>query len=183
MNNFEGLGLSQPTLDAIAALGFETPTQIQQEAIPKLLKNKKDFIGLAQTGTGKTAAFGLPLLDLVDAHSNFTQALVMAPTRELCVQITEQMKTFARFHKGVRTLAVYGGSDIRRQITALKKGVHIIIATPGRLKDLINRKAADLTNIDYVVLDEADEMLNMGCLLYTSPSPRDATLSRMPSSA
>ena len=162
MNKFEGLGLSQPTLDAILALGFETPTQIQQEAIPKLLKNNQDFIGLAQTGTGKTAAFGLPLMDLVDANVKHTQALIMAPTRELCVQITAQIESFAKFQKGLKTLAVYGGADIRRQMTALKKGVHVIIATPGRLKDLLKRKAANLSKIDYVVLDEADEMLNMG---------------------
>ena len=162
MNQFERLGLSQPTLDAIAALGFEEPSLIQKEAIPCLLENKKDLIGLAQTGTGKTAAFGFPLLELVDGKSSKTQALIMAPTRELCVQINEQIQFFAKFHKGIKTLAVYGGSDIRRQIMALKKGVQIVIATPGRLKDLLKRKVADLSEIDYVILDEADEMLNMG---------------------
>jgi len=162
MNKFEGLGLSQPTVKAVAALGFEEPTQIQEKAIPLLLENKKDFIGLAQTGTGKTAAFGLPLMDLVDTNSPNVQALILAPTRELCMQISKQIEAFAKFDKKLKTLAVYGGADIVRQIKALRKGVHIIAATPGRLRDLIKRKAANLEDIQFMVLDEADEMLNMG---------------------
>ena len=162
MNKFEGLGLSQPTVKAVAALGFEEPTLIQEKAIPLLLENKKDFIGLAQTGTGKTAAFGLPLMDLVDTNSPNVQALILAPTRELCMQISKQIEAFAKFDKKLKTLAVYGGADIVRQIKTLKKGVHIIAATPGRLRDLIKRKAANLEDIQFMVLDEADEMLNMG---------------------
>ncbi len=162
MNKFEGLGLSQPTVKAVAALGFEEPTLIQEKAIPLLLENKKDFIGLAQTGTGKTAAFGLPLMDLVDTDSPNVQALILAPTRELCMQISKQIEAFAKFDKKLKTLAVYGGADIVRQIKTLKKGVHIIAATPGRLRDLIKRRAANLEDIQFMVLDEADEMLNMG---------------------
>lgn len=162
MNEFEKLGLSQPLLDAIAALGFVDPTPIQQKAIPHLLENNSDLVGLAQTGTGKTAAFGLPLLDLVDIKKVHTQALILAPTRELCVQIGKELQLFAKEMKGLRILSVYGGTDISRQIREVKKGVHIITATPGRLRDLIKRKAVDIRNINHVVLDEADEMLNMG---------------------
>ncbi len=162
MSKFQRLGLSQPTLKAVEALGFEEPTLIQEKAIPLLLENSKDFIGLAQTGTGKTAAFGLPLMDLVDPKSVNPQALILAPTRELCVQITNQLMEFSKFDKGVRIVAVYGGADIRRQITTIKKGVQIIAATPGRLRDLIRRKAVNLAQIQFLVLDEADEMLNMG---------------------
>ena len=152
----------RPTLKAIEALGFEEPTQIQEKAIPLLLENTKDFIGLAQTGTGKTAAFGLPLMDLIDPMKLEVQALILAPTRELCVQITQQIKAFSKFDKELRSVAVYGGADIKRQIVTLKRGVHLIAATPGRLRDLIKRKAANLEKIQFLVLDEADEMLNMG---------------------
>ncbi len=162
MQEFSSLGLSQPTLDAIEELGFETPTSIQAGAIPKLLNSESDFIGLAQTGTGKTAAFGLPLMELVDAELPYPQGLVLAPTRELCVQISAQLESFAKYQKKTKILAVYGGTDIGRQIRQLKKGVHILVATPGRLRDLLERKAADISKISYLVLDEADEMLNMG---------------------
>ena len=162
LSTFSDLGLSAPLLDAITSLGFETPTEIQEKAIPHLLGGDADFIGLAQTGTGKTAAFGLPLLDLLDPEADFTQAIVLAPTRELGQQIAEQLALFSGKQKGIRTLAVYGGANIVTQIKALKKTRHVVIATPGRLIDLVNRKAVNLEQVRYVVLDEADEMLNMG---------------------
>ncbi|NNM16366.1 MAG: DEAD/DEAH box helicase [Bacteroidia bacterium] len=143
-------------------LGFETPSEIQQKAIPELLEKDTDFIGLAQTGTGKTAAFGLPLLEKIDPADNHTQALILAPTRELGKQIAEQLEIFSKYQDKVNVLAVYGGAAIVNQIKALKKTQHIIIATPGRLIDLIKRKAVNLNRLDYLVLDEADEMLNMG---------------------
>lgn len=162
MNEFETLGLSQPVVDAVAALGFSEPTPIQSKAIPRLLEGDTDMVGLAQTGTGKTAAFGLPLVDLVEVEEPFTQGLVLAPTRELCVQIAKDMDTFAKFKKRLSIKAVYGGTDIGRQIREVKKGAHILVATPGRLRDLMRRKAVRLGELKYVVLDEADEMLNMG---------------------
>jgi ATP-dependent RNA helicase DeaD len=162
LSTFSDLGLSAPLLDAITSLGFETPTEIQEKAIPHLLGGHADFIGLAQTGTGKTAAFGLPLLDLLDPEADFTQAIVLAPTRELGQQIAEQLALFSKKQKSIRTLAVYGGANIAMQIKALKKTRHVVIATPGRLIDLVKRKAIHLEQVRYVVLDEADEMLNMG---------------------
>ncbi|HAP01139.1 MAG TPA: ATP-dependent RNA helicase [Bacteroidetes bacterium] len=159
---FRELGLNDNLIQAIEALGFETPTPIQEKAIPVLLSGTKDFIGLAQTGTGKTAAFGLPLLQLIDASQKTAQALVVCPTRELCMQIVEDMRDFKKFSPGIYTVAVYGGSSISDQIKQIKKGVQIVVATPGRLIDLIERKALNLSQIKYVVLDEADEMLNMG---------------------
>ncbi len=162
MENFTELGLSKSLVDTINKMGFVTPTPIQAMAIPKLLEETGDIVGLAQTGTGKTAAFGLPIIDLVDTNSKQTQALVMAPTRELCIQITKELTQFGSHIKKLKILAVYGGAEIRTQIKALRKGVQIIIATPGRLRDLIKRKEVDIQEIDYVVLDEADEMLNMG---------------------
>lgn len=182
MQEFTSLGLSQPSLDAIEELGFETPTSIQAGAIPKLLNSESDFIGLAQTGTGKTAAFGLPLMELVDAELPHTQALVLAPTRELCLQISNQLESFGKYRKKTSLLAVYGGTDIGRQIRQLRKGVHILVATPGRLRDLLERKAADISRIQYLVLDEADEMLNMGFraeideILENAPSERTTWL-------
>ncbi len=149
-------------VQAVTALGFETPTPIQEQAIPILLSGTTDFVGLAQTGTGKTAAFGLPLLNLISRAERHPQALIVCPTRELCLQITNDLGTFTKFTKGVFTEAVYGGASITMQIRNLKKGVQIVIATPGRLIDLIERKAIDLQKVKYVVLDEADEMLNMG---------------------
>ena len=162
MQTFAALGLNDQLLSAIAELGFENPTPIQEQAIPVLLSGTTDFVGLAQTGTGKTAAFGLPLLQLINRAERHPQALIICPTRELCLQITNDLTTFATHAKGMATEAVYGGASITMQIRNLKKGVHIVVATPGRLIDLIERKAIDLQKVKYVVLDEADEMLNMG---------------------
>jgi ATP-dependent RNA helicase DeaD len=162
MNTFEALGLKQPILDSIAELGFTTPTPIQEQAIPVLISGTTDFIGLAQTGTGKTAAFGLPLLHLMESADRYPQALVVCPTRELCLQITNDLQVYKKHLKGIYTEAVYGGASITMQIRNLRQGVQIVVATPGRLIDLIERKAIDLQKVKYVVLDEADEMLNMG---------------------
>ena len=160
--SFEALGLNDKILTAITDLGFTEPTPIQQQAIPVLLSGTTDFVGLAQTGTGKTAAFGLPLLQLIEPENKFPQALIVCPTRELCLQITNDLISFSKHSKGISSEAVYGGASIMMQIRNLKKGVQIVIATPGRLIDLIERKAIDLQKVKYVVLDEADEMLNMG---------------------
>ena len=162
MNAFEALGLNEHLVQAITDLGFETPTSIQEKAIPVLLSGTTDFIGLAQTGTGKTAAFGFPLLQLIDPEQRHPQALIVCPTRELCLQITNDLDTYKKHSRGIFTEAVYGGASIMMQIRNLKKGVQIVVATPGRLIDLIERKAIDLQKVKYVVLDEADEMLNMG---------------------
>lgn len=159
---FEGLGLNARLVQATDALGFKHPTPIQEQAIPVLLGGTKDLVGLAQTGTGKTAAFGLPLLQLVDAGQRHPQALVVCPTRELCIQIVNEIEQFKKFMPGMHVVAVYGGASIGLQIRDIRRGVQIVVATPGRLIDLIERKAIDLGQIRYVVLDEADEMLNMG---------------------
>jgi ATP-dependent RNA helicase DeaD len=159
---FHELGLKPELLQAVEALGFTEATPIQEKAIPVLVSGTKDFIGLAQTGTGKTAAFGLPLLQLIDTSNKIPQALVVCPTRELCMQIVKDFVNFKRELPDVFVAAVYGGTSISMQIRDLKKGVQIVVATPGRLIDLIERNAIDLNNINYVVLDEADEMLNMG---------------------
>lgn len=162
MNLFQSLGLNESLASAVAELGFETPTPIQTEAIPVLLKENTDLVGLAQTGTGKTAAFGLPLLQLVDSSTKHTQGLVLAPTRELCMQITQDLKRYSKNLRGISVVPVYGGASIRDQIRDIKSGATIVVATPGRLMDMMDRKAVDLSKISYVVLDEADEMLNMG---------------------
>jgi len=162
MNTFEALGIKPEILQSIADLGFTNPTPIQEQAIPILLSGTTDFVGLAQTGTGKTAAFGLPLLQLINAGEKFPQALIVCPTRELCLQITNDLLSYKKYLKGVNTEAVYGGASITMQIRNLRQGVQIVVATPGRLIDLIERKAIDLQKVKYVVLDEADEMLNMG---------------------
>ncbi|TWI84906.1 ATP-dependent RNA helicase DeaD [Lacibacter cauensis] len=162
MNTFEALGLDERLMSAVTELGFTNPTPIQEKAIPVLLSGTKDFIGLAQTGTGKTAAFGLPLLQLLDTSKKYPQALVVCPTRELCLQIVTELERFKKNVKGMNVVAVYGGTSIGMQIRDIKRGVQIVVATPGRLIDLIERKAIDLGEIEYVVLDEADEMLNMG---------------------
>ena len=162
MTKFTDLGLSQESLKALEDLGFEKPSDIQSEAIPILMSGDHDFIGLAQTGTGKTAAFGLPLLEKIDPNNPKTQALVLAPTRELGQQIAEQLVKFSKYRKKVSMLAVYGGAPIMNQIKALRSPQHIIIATPGRLIDLIKRKSVKLEKLEYLVLDEADEMLQMG---------------------
>ncbi len=162
MTTFKQLGLSESILKVLTELGFESPTAIQEEAIPQLLSGFQDMIGLAQTGTGKTAAFGLPLLDKINPSDPATQGLILAPTRELGKQIAEQLAIFSKYMDKVNVLAVYGGAPIMNQIKALRKPQQIIIATPGRLIDLINRKAVKLGELKYLVLDEADEMLNMG---------------------
>lgn len=159
---FASLGLNENLVEAVSALGFTKPTAIQEKGIPVLLSGVKDFIGLAQTGTGKTAAFGLPLLQLIDVDNRKPQALVVCPTRELCVQITNELELFKKKSPGIFVTAVYGGTSISNQIRDLRRGVQIVVATPGRLIDLIERKAINLEEISYVVLDEADEMLNMG---------------------
>jgi ATP-dependent RNA helicase DeaD len=158
---FEELGLKSGVLKSLTEMGFETPTPIQTEAIPHLMKEESDFVGLAQTGTGKTAAFGLPLVSKVEEGRKIPQGLVICPTRELCLQITKDLQNFSK-HLNVSVVAVYGGTDIRRQMTDIKNGATIVVATPGRLVDLANRKALRLEEIEWVVLDEADEMLNMG---------------------
>jgi ATP-dependent RNA helicase DeaD len=162
MHTFETLGLSAHLVKSVTQLGFTTPTPIQEKAIPVLLQGTKDFIGLAQTGTGKTAAFGLPLLQLVDPQVKHPSALIICPTRELCLQITGDLKKFQQGNETVQVTAVYGGASIVIQIKELKRGTQVVVATPGRLIDLIERRAINLENIEYVVLDEADEMLNMG---------------------
>jgi len=159
---FEDLGLEMELMQAVSSMGFTEPTPIQEQSIPILLQGEKDFLGLAQTGTGKTAAFGLPLLQLVDSNEKLPQALVVCPTRELCMQITHEMDLFKQHKKGLTVTPVYGGTSITGQIRELRRGTQIVVATPGRLIDLIERKAIDLNQIKYVVLDEADEMLNMG---------------------
>lgn len=162
MNKFQELGIEEGLLQSIQTLGFTQPTPIQEKAIPVLLQGTKDFIGLAQTGTGKTAAFGLPLLQLINKEDRFPQALIVCPTRELCLQITSDLEKFKSKKNNIAVTAVYGGTSITMQIRDLKRGTHIVVATPGRLIDLIERKAINLDKIHYVVLDEADEMLNMG---------------------
>ncbi|MFY8128984.1 MAG: DEAD/DEAH box helicase [Chitinophagaceae bacterium] len=162
MITFSELGLDERLVQATEALGYVNPTPIQEKSIPVLISGTKDMIGLAQTGTGKTAAFGLPLLHLVNEKDKFAQALVVCPTRELCLQIVKEMDLFKQFIPQMQIVAVYGGSSIGLQIRDLKRGVQIVVATPGRLIDLIERKAINLEQIKFVVLDEADEMLNMG---------------------
>jgi len=162
MITFSALGLDEKLVKATDALGFEHATPIQEKSIPVLLSGTKDMIGLAQTGTGKTAAFGLPLLQLVQVTEKYPQALIVCPTRELCLQIVNEIEQFKKFISGMHVVAVYGGASIGMQIRELKRGVQIVVATPGRLIDLIERKAINLEQIKYVVLDEADEMLNMG---------------------
>jgi ATP-dependent RNA helicase DeaD len=162
MMTFEGLGIDARLIQATDELGYVNPTAIQEQAIPVLLSGTQDFIGLAQTGTGKTAAFGLPLLHIIDAAAKYPQALVVCPTRELCMQIVKEIELFKKYMTGISVVAVYGGASIGLQIRDLKRGVQIVVATPGRLIDLIERKAINLEQIKYVVLDEADEMLNMG---------------------
>lgn len=162
MTSFEELGIKPELLHAVADLGFENPMPVQEQVIPELLGENRDLVALAQTGTGKTAAFGLPLLQLIESHRREPQALVLAPTRELCLQIAGDLADFAKYMPDVEVIPVYGGSSIESQIRALRGGAQIIVATPGRLIDLINRKVVSLAAVHTVVLDEADEMLNMG---------------------
>src|SRR5215212_8032773 len=162
MATFKDLGLSEPVLDALAHLGYDQPTPIQEQTIPLLLEGR-DVIGQAQTGTGKTAAFGLPMLQFVDADDPDVQALVLTPTRELCIQVTQALRTYGA-HKGVNPVAVFGGAPIRDQQAYLKQGAPIVVGTVGRVLDLISRHSLMLHGCRYVVLDEADEMLDLGLL-------------------
>ena len=163
MQTFKELGLSDDILKSLEEIGFVTPTEIQSKSIPGLLENKPDFIGLAQTGTGKTEAFGLPLIHFLDTTISHVFSLILAPTRELAQQIARELENFGKYKKGLRVQVVYGGTPITTQIREIKKAApHILVATPGRLQDLIDRKAIKLDQIEFLVLDEADEMLNMG---------------------
>ncbi len=162
MLTFEELGLKPEILKAILEIGFENPTPIQEKTIPHLLNTKKDLIALAQTGSGKTAAFGLPVINQIDADSNKTQAIILCPTRELAIQIAKDFDAYTKYTKKLDVLPVYGGASIEGQIKSLNKGAQIVVGTPGRVVDLINRKRLKLEDIQWVVLDEADEMLNMG---------------------
>ena len=162
MNKFEQLGLNESLLLAIKDLGFENPSEVQEKAIPVLLEQNTDLVALAQTGTGKTAAFGFPLIQKIDAEDRSTQALILSPTRELCLQITNEIKQYSKYVKGLHTVAVYGGASITEQAREIKRGAQVIVATPGRMQDMINRGLVNIKNISFCILDEADEMLNMG---------------------
>ena len=162
MNKFEALGLNNFIVKAVTELGFENPTPIQEKTIPALLTGNTDLVALAQTGTGKTAGFGLPLVSLVDFTSRDTQALILCPTRELCMQITRDLQSYTKYIGGANIVAIYGGASIDNQTRDIKKGAQIVVATPGRMNDMIDRRRVNLSNVRYVVLDEADEMLNMG---------------------
>ncbi len=164
MKTFEELGVAEPLCKAVEDLGFERPMPIQERVIPRLLGDANDIVALAQTGTGKTAAFGLPVLQRIDPDRKCPQALILAPTRELCLQIGSDLADYLKYISGVKVLPVYGGSSIESQIRSLHQGVQVIVATPGRLIDLIKRGVVKLENVKTVVLDEADEMLNMGFL-------------------
>ncbi|MDR1369594.1 MAG: DEAD/DEAH box helicase [Dysgonamonadaceae bacterium] len=162
MKTFEELGVAPSIVRAISEMGYESPMPVQEEVIPYLLGNDNEVIALAQTGTGKTAAFGLPILQRIDIKNTQPQAVVLCPTRELCLQIADDLNDYSKYIDNLKVLPVYGGSSIESQIKALRRGVHIVVATPGRLIDLINRKTVNLQNVRNVILDEADEMLNMG---------------------
>lgn len=177
MNTFADTGLQEDVLKAVQELGFESPTPIQAQTIPHLLTSGQDLMGFAQTGTGKTAAFGLPLVHLADEEVQRPQALILCPTRELCLQITRDLEGFSKYRRRVRTVAVYGGASIGQQIKAIARGAQIVVGTPGRMRDLIERKKLDLSQIHRLVLDEADEMLNMGF-----KEELDAILARVPES-
>lgn len=182
MNKFEQLGLNESLLKAINDLGFENPSEVQEKAIPLLLEKDTDIVALAQTGTGKTAAFGFPLIQKIDPENRNTQALILSPTRELCLQITNEIKLYSKYVKGIHTVAVYGGASITEQAREVKRGAQIIVATPGRMQDMINRGLVNISKIDYCILDEADEMLNMGfyddivSILSTSPDEKSTWL-------
>ena len=162
MTKFEALGLQKSLLDAVADMGFETPSEVQEKAIPILLSGEVDLVALAQTGTGKTAAFGFPLIQKIDGNSRTTQGLILSPTRELCLQITNEIQLYAKYEKSINVVAIYGGASITEQARQIKRGAQIVVATPGRMKDMIGRGLVDISKIDYCILDEADEMLNMG---------------------
>ncbi|MEM9681523.1 MAG: DEAD/DEAH box helicase, partial [Bacteroidota bacterium] len=162
MSTFKDLGLNEDLLHAIEDLGFKTPSEVQEKAVPLLLDSETDLVALAQTGTGKTAAFGFPMLQNINLNSRTTQGLILSPTRELCLQITNELQLYGKYCKGLNVVAIYGGASITDQASKVKKGAQIIVATPGRMKDMISRKMVDISKIEYSVLDEADEMLNMG---------------------
>ena len=164
MKTFQELGICDEILKAITELGYENPMPVQEQVIPHLLNEETDLVALAQTGTGKTAAFGLPVIQRIDLSLCKPQALILSPTRELCLQIASDLTDYSQYVSGLRILPVYGGSSIESQIKTLKKGVHIIVATPGRLVDLIERRTVQLDHVSTVIMDEADEMLNMGFL-------------------
>ncbi len=182
MSSFKELGLDKDIVKALTDLGYENPTEIQLKAIPQIISSKDDLKAFAQTGTGKTAAFGLPILQQIDIESKDTQAIILSPTRELAIQIAKNIDEFSKYLKGVNTLAVYGGSNIDEQIRKLKRGAQIVVGTPGRTVDLINRRQLKLSNIQWLVLDEADEMLNMGFkdeldkILATTPDEKQTLL-------
>ena len=159
---FSEINLKKEIQKAINDLGFEEPTPIQKETIPFLIHKEQDLIALAQTGTGKTAAFGLPIIEKIDINKNIPQAIILCPTRELCLQITKDIESYSKYLKKLKATAVYGGANIQSQIRSISSGSQIIVGTPGRVIDLIKRKKLILKHIDVVVLDEADEMLNMG---------------------
>ena len=162
MTTFEELGLNSELISSLKDLGFVEPSPIQEKCIPFILNSKKDLIALAQTGTGKTAAYGLPILNQIKSNEKDLRAIILCPTRELCIQITQDIKDYAKHLKSISVTSVYGGSSIDLQIRALKKGTNIVVGTPGRVHDLIRRKVLRLQSIEWVVLDEADEMLDMG---------------------
>lgn len=162
MNNFKNLGIEQKLIDSILELGFENPTPVQEKAIPLILNDRSDLIALAQTGTGKTAAFGLPSIQQIDLKNKNIQTIVLCPTRELCIQISKDLISYSKFLKAIKITPVYGGASIENQIKAIRKGTHIIVGTPGRTKDLIKRKVLNFKSVNRVILDEADEMLSMG---------------------
>src|SRR6056300_2033208 len=162
MTTFKSLGLNEQLVKAVEKLGFESPTEVQNKVIPLLLNDKTDLVALAQTGTGKTAAFGLPMLQKIDPSTKTTQGLILSPTRELCLQITNEIEQYGSELKQINIVPIYGGANITEQANKIRRGAQIIVATPGRLKDMIRRKLVDISNISYCVLDEADEMLNMG---------------------
>jgi len=162
VNNFKNLGIEHKLIESISELGFENPTPVQEKAIPLVLNDRSDLIALAQTGTGKTAAFGLPSIQQIDLKNKNIQTIVLCPTRELCIQISKDLISYSKFLKAIKITPVYGGASIENQIKAIRKGTHIIVGTPGRTKDLIKRKVLNFKSVNRVVLDEADEMLSMG---------------------
>ena len=182
MNKFEQLGLTESLQRAIIDLGFENPTEVQEKAIPLLLEKDTDLVALAQTGTGKTAAFGFPVIQKIDPNNRNTQALILSPTRELCLQITNELKNYSKYEKGINVVAIYGGASITEQARDIKRGAQIIVATPGRMQDMINRGLVNISQINYCILDEADEMLNMGFyedivnILSTTPDEKSTWL-------
>ena len=182
MNSFKALGLNNALLQAIDDLGFETPSEVQEKTIPILLQDETDLVALAQTGTGKTAAFGFPLIQKIESESRTTQGLILSPTRELCLQITNEMQLYSKYVKGLNIVAIYGGASIVEQSKQIKRGAQVIVATPGRMKDMIGRGMIDISKIDYCILDEADEMLNMGFyedikdILSTTPKEKSTWL-------